>query len=406
MNTQTISLDISKQPTVAPIVSIGQCDASGTTIKAKVYDNGEAADLTGMTAMFEMRLPDGKHYVRDGNCTVSGNEITYVVDESHCASVEGITDEAYFDILDGPSVIYSTGRFRVVVMRSAHGDAEPSEDWDSAVDSLIERGEAFMDDVEQNGIPLMTSSVRGGAKLGTGLDVTDGVLSVDVEDAGGIPYSEKGTSGGVAELDENGLVIASQLPSYVDDVQEYANAASFPATGESGKIYVDTSDNKTYRWSGSGYVEISPSLALGETSSTAYRGDRGAAAYAHAVTNKGSAFTSDLYKITTNAEGHVTAATPVTAADIVSFLNNQALTPASITATGAIQGTSISDGTGTLAQLRESVSQMGIESFAGGNGWFSLFLPDGRYVSFSNAILDVHHKDGRTIRFTGSTVNQ
>lgn len=128
--------------------------------------------------------------------------------------------------------------------------------------------------------------------------------------------SQKGVASGVAELDSNGKVPISQLPSYVDDVQEYAGVASFPATGETGKIYVDTSSNLTYRWSGTQYVEISPSLALGTTSSTAYRGDYGNAAYQHAVTNKGSEFASGLYKITTNAEGHVTAATAVTKSDI------------------------------------------------------------------------------------------
>lgn len=79
----------------------------------------------------------------------------------------------------------------------------------------------------------------------------------------------------------DGTIPASQLPSYVDDVLEYNTRANFPTTGESGKVYVDKSTNKTYRWSGSIYVEISASLALGETSSTAYRGDRGAAAYSH-----------------------------------------------------------------------------------------------------------------------------
>lgn len=128
--------------------------------------------------------------------------------------------------------------------------------------------------------------------------------------------SQKGVASGVAELDSNGKVPISQLPSYVDDVQEYAGVASFPATGETGKIYVDTSSNLTYRWSGTQYVEISPSLALGTTSSTAYRGDYGNAAYQHAVTNKGAEFASGLYKITTNAEGHVTAATAVTKSDI------------------------------------------------------------------------------------------
>ena len=83
---------------------------------------------------------------------------------------------------------------------------------------------------------------------------------------------------------ENGKVLASQLPSYVDDVLEFANLASFPATGESGKIYIAIDTNLTYRWGGSSYVVMSSSLALGETSSTAYRGDRGKIAYDHSQT--------------------------------------------------------------------------------------------------------------------------
>jgi len=131
-----------------------------------------------------------------------------------------------------------------------------------------------------------------------------------------IDYALKGMPYGVAELDENGKVPSSQLPSYVDDVLEYESLAAMPVTGESDKIYIDASTNKTYRWSGSTYVEITSSITLGTTSSSAFRGDYGAAAYAHAVTNKGSAFSSGLYKITTNSEGHVTAAQAVTAADI------------------------------------------------------------------------------------------
>lgn len=96
--------------------------------------------------------------------------------------------------------------------------------------------------------------------------------------------SLKGANSGIAELDENGKVPSSQLPSYVDDVLEYSAKNNFPATGETGKIYVDTTTNLTYRWSGSAYVEISASLALGETSSTAYRGDRGKTAYDHSQT--------------------------------------------------------------------------------------------------------------------------
>ena len=70
--------------------------------------------------------------------------------------------------------------------------------------------------------------------------------------------SNKGIANGYASLDSGGRVPAAQLPSYVDDVLEYANLASFPATGETGKIYVALDNNKIYRWSGSTYIEISP----------------------------------------------------------------------------------------------------------------------------------------------------
>lgn len=90
-----------------------------------------------------------------------------------------------------------------------------------------------------------------------------------------VKRSEMGAAKGVATLDEDGKVPSSQLPSFVDDVLEYDSKDNFPTAGETGKIYVATNTNLTYRWSGSQYVEISASLALGETSSTAYAGDKG-----------------------------------------------------------------------------------------------------------------------------------
>ena len=99
-------------------------------------------------------------------------------------------------------------------------------------------------------------------------DITSGTLS-----------SDRLPSIPVGKLD--GVINASNLPSYVDDVLEYQNKTSFPTSGEAGKIYVDKDANLTYRWSGTSYVEISPSLALGETSSTAFAGDKGKTAYDH-----------------------------------------------------------------------------------------------------------------------------
>lgn len=87
----------------------------------------------------------------------------------------------------------------------------------------------------------------------------------------------KGAPNGLASLNESGIIPSAQLPSYVDDVIEVDTFSNLPGTGESGKIYIVQDTNLTYRWSGTDYVEISKSLALGETSSTAYPGDKGKA---------------------------------------------------------------------------------------------------------------------------------
>lgn len=90
-----------------------------------------------------------------------------------------------------------------------------------------------------------------------------------------VKRSEMGVANGVATLDENGLVPSSQLPSFVDDVLEFDLKDNFPTTGEPGKIYIAKDSNRTYRWDENQYRELSVSLALGETSTTAYAGDKG-----------------------------------------------------------------------------------------------------------------------------------
>lgn len=94
-------------------------------------------------------------------------------------------------------------------------------------------------------------------------------------------------------LFENGLIKASLLPSFVDDVKEYPNFAQFPRPGESDKIYIAINTNKQYRWSGTQYVEISKSLALGYTASTAYPGDEGLA-NANAIATINGYFTNGV----------------------------------------------------------------------------------------------------------------
>ncbi len=86
-------------------------------------------------------------------------------------------------------------------------------------------------------------------------EVSAGKLDYTAENA-----ANKGKANGYASLGGDGKVPASQLPSYVDDVLEFASKTNFPSSGEKGKIYVDLSTENIFRWSGSAYVEISPSL--------------------------------------------------------------------------------------------------------------------------------------------------
>lgn len=135
----------------------------------------------------------------------------------------------------------------------------------------------------------------------TGADITGDHKSADSGKLGGelpsyyaqdslvVKIADKGVAGGVAELDDDGKVPVSQLPSFVSDVLEFDSENDFPTTGESGIIYVAKDTNKTYRWSGSGYVVIGDGeLSLGETSDTAYRGDRGKIAYDHSKLTSGN----------------------------------------------------------------------------------------------------------------------
>jgi hypothetical protein len=138
-----------------------------------------------------------------------------------------------------------------------------------------------------------------------------------------------GAANGLAELDSNGKVPSAQLPSFVDDVEEYANLAAFPVTGESGKIYIAIDTNLTYRWGGSTYVEISPSLALGETSASAYRGDRGKIAYDHSQLTSGNP-----HNVTKSDVGlsNVVNSDTTTTANITDSSNKRFVTDAQLTA--------------------------------------------------------------------------
>lgn len=187
------------------------------------------------------------------------------------------------------------------------------------------------------GLSTLWSNIKtwaSGQFVPTTRKVNGKALSADVTlsaaDVSAIPTSQKGAAGGVAELDSSGKVPAAQLPSYVDDVIEgylsggklYKEAAhTTEITGEAGKIYVDLATNKTYRWSGSAFTVISDTIALGETTSTAYRGDRGKTAYDH----------SQAAHAPANAEANVQSDWNVTDTASDAFIKNK---PTSLPANG------------------------------------------------------------------------
>lgn len=137
-NTRTLELDISKEG-AGTCIKVGQGDDGGTTIKALIYDNGAEFSLSGATAWLVVLLPNKRNYYR-GQCSVSGNAATITVDESKLCSVSGYTDEAYFTITKNGAT-YSTERFAIEILRSALDGQQPAQNWDDAVQDLIDRGE-------------------------------------------------------------------------------------------------------------------------------------------------------------------------------------------------------------------------------------------------------------------------
>lgn len=132
MNTQSITLDVSKKPAIMPILRIGQGDKNGTTIEATIYDNGSPLSLSGYSVRFEMRLPDGTSYYQSPNGTISGNVATIPIDETYAGAVDGITKVAYIVVYSN-SVVCSTSRINVIVLESAEEGADAAHAYSSGI---------------------------------------------------------------------------------------------------------------------------------------------------------------------------------------------------------------------------------------------------------------------------------
>jgi hypothetical protein len=178
-------------------------------------------------------------------------------------------------------------------------------------DARFSPASTAISDSTATGRALLTTTDASTARttLGLAYGATGGTVAQgnDSRITGAQQTSEKNANSGYCGLDASGLVAAAQLPSYVDDVIEHANLAAFPGTGVTGKIYVAIDTGKVFRWSGSVYVEISPSP--GSTDSV----------------TEGS---TNLYYTNTRADARITAAVGVTVASLTGSetLTNKVLT--------------------------------------------------------------------------------
>lgn len=165
-----------------------------------------------------------------------------------------------------------------------------------------------------------------------------------------------------ADLMEGNFIKSSILPSFVDDVVEADTKTALPETGEAGKIYVTKDDNKTYRWGGTEYVEISSSLALGETAGTAYEGSKGKAVADKVATLEGTTIpgiNTKLEAVETQAGANKTAIETLngTGAGSVSKAVSDAVTPVSTKAdANEANITKITNGTTVVPKASHAVN--------------------------------------------------
>ena len=166
----------------------------------------------------------------------------------------------------------------------------------------------------------------------------------------------------------DGKVPANQLPSYVDDVLEYDSVSAFPATGEDGKIYVAKDTNKTYRWGGTQYVEISTSLALGETSATAYPGDKGkvAAEKADEAYSAAESLANGVNSLAGTIETHIRDTNnphKVTAEQVGAYtkpeIDEQVISASNQTFSNAVLAVGLNIDTGSVEVLNEIAANFG-----------------------------------------------
>ena len=296
MNETKKYLDYNGLETLVNIIKGTYAEKTDLSLVSQVATNAAQAATALENSKQDKLIAGSNIQIAEDGKTISATDTTYVDATTSTSGLMSATDKTK---LDGVATGAQVNTIETVKVNSS----ALTPDNNKAIDIKV---------------PTVLSELTDDVGFVDRSNFENEIENVRTEMASKLDASLKGTANGVAELDANGKVLTSQLPSFVDDVIEAENFAALPNEGETGKIYVTLDDNKTYRWSGSAYVEISASLALGETDSTAYRGDRGKVAYDHATdANKiSSAVASGMYKVAGTADGHIASLTAMTGSDI------------------------------------------------------------------------------------------
>ena len=236
--------------------------------------NNKASSSTATTAANGLMSKEDKAKL-DG---IAANANNYVHPSSHPASII-IQDETHKFVTDAEKNTWNGKADKTTASIDSNG-LMSSED-KAKLDTIEEGANNYVHPdnhpatmITQDATHRFVSDAEKNtwnSKASTKADVGLGNVTNDAQ----VKRSEMGVANGVATLDTTGKIPSTQLPSFVDDVVEVENYEALPETGESGKIYVTTDTNTTYRWSGTQYIAIGNSLTLGETASTAYPGNKG-----------------------------------------------------------------------------------------------------------------------------------
>ena len=242
MNERTIELDISKEGS-GTCLRIGQGDAGGTTVKALLYDNGTELALDDCSVWFVALLPNRRNYYR-GACTVSGNAATHVVDESKLCSVPGYTDEAYFTVTkDGHT--YSTERFALDILRSALDGQKPAQNWDDAIQDLIDRGETAVEGANDAASLATEAAGKATTAAGTADNATANAnkAAKSANDAASAANTAKQGADAAAKAANNAASAANTARQNADKATENANTAASAANTAAGSANAAAAQN-------------------------------------------------------------------------------------------------------------------------------------------------------------------